>query len=56
MKAIKLTGLTTRVSSLLRRSRVNELDAATRFRTLSSISVAIGTQSLLEISSPDYGR
>jgi len=42
MKAIKLSGLTSRVSSLLRRSRVNELDAATRFRTLSSISVAIG--------------
>ncbi|KAI4848302.1 multidrug resistance-like protein, partial [Aureobasidium sp. EXF-8845] len=42
MKAIKLAGLTSRVSSLLRWSRINELNAATRFRTLSSISVAIG--------------
>ncbi|KAI4723833.1 multidrug resistance-like protein [Aureobasidium sp. EXF-10728] len=42
MKAIKLSGLNSRVASFLHQSRVNELDAATRFRTLSSISVAIG--------------
>jgi ATP-binding cassette subfamily C (CFTR/MRP) protein 1 len=42
MKAIKLAGLTSRVASLLRRSRVNELNAATRFRNLSAVSVAIG--------------
>lgn len=42
MKAIKLAGLNIRVSNLLRRSRVTELDAATRFRTLSAVSVAIG--------------
>ncbi|KAG9646246.1 P-loop containing nucleoside triphosphate hydrolase protein, partial [Aureobasidium melanogenum] len=42
MKAVKLSGLTSRVGSLLRLSRVHELDAARRFRTLSSISVAIG--------------
>ncbi|KAI4747400.1 multidrug resistance-like protein [Aureobasidium sp. EXF-12298] len=42
MKAIKLSGLTSRVGSLLRLSRMHELERATRFRTLSSISVAIG--------------
>ncbi|KAG9688411.1 P-loop containing nucleoside triphosphate hydrolase protein, partial [Aureobasidium melanogenum] len=42
MKAIKLSGLTSRVGSLLRGSRVHELDAASRFRTLSAISTAIG--------------
>lgn len=50
MKAIKLSGLTSRASSLLRRSRINELDAATRFRTLSSISVAIGVYNLVKSS------
>ncbi|THX05327.1 multidrug resistance-like protein [Aureobasidium pullulans] len=42
IKAIKLSGLNARVSNLLRRSRVTELDAANRFRTLSAVSVAIG--------------
>ncbi|KAI5246025.1 multidrug resistance-like protein [Aureobasidium subglaciale] len=42
MKAIKLSGLTSRGASLLRRSRVIELEAATKFRTLSCVSVAIG--------------
>ncbi|KAH0145045.1 P-loop containing nucleoside triphosphate hydrolase protein, partial [Aureobasidium melanogenum] len=42
MKAIKLSGLTSRVGSLLRLSRMHELERATRFRTLSSVSVAIG--------------
>ncbi|THX23790.1 multidrug resistance-like protein [Aureobasidium pullulans] len=42
IKAIKLAGLNARVSNLLRRSRVTELDAANRFRTLSAVSVAIG--------------
>jgi ATP-binding cassette subfamily C (CFTR/MRP) protein 1 len=42
MKAIKLTGLGSQVSSLLIQCRVNELAAARRFRNLTSISVAIG--------------
>jgi ATP-binding cassette subfamily C (CFTR/MRP) protein 1 len=51
MKAIKLAGLTSRAASLLRRSRVNELSAATQFRNLSAVSVAIGMWYIFKFAS-----